>query len=60
MTQFMSKEDVKEITQDVEATDTVETEVIEVEEVSATPAATETTSETVVEEIVETEVKSEE
>ena len=36
MTQFMSKEDVKEITQDVEATDTVETEVIEVEEVSTT------------------------
>ena len=59
MTQFMSKEDVKEITQDVEAIDTVETEVVEVEEVSATPAATEETPETVVEEIVEAEVKSE-
>ncbi len=59
MTQFMSKEDVKEITQDVEATETVETELVEVEEVSATPTATEETSETVVEEIVETEVKSE-
>jgi len=60
MTQYMSKEDVKEITQDVEATETVKTEVVEVEEVSATPAATEEISETVVEEIVETEVKSEE
>ena len=57
MTQFMSKEDVKEITQDVENTETVETEVVE--EVSATPTATEETSETVVEEIIETEVKSE-
>ncbi|MBC8310863.1 MAG: 30S ribosomal protein S1 [Candidatus Marinimicrobia bacterium] len=53
----MSKEDVKEITQDVENTETVETEVVE--EVSATPTATEETSETVVEEIIETEVKSE-
>jgi len=57
MTQFMSKEAVKEITQDVEATETVESEVVE--QVSATPTATEEPSETVVEEIVETEVKSE-
>ena len=53
----MSKEAVKEITQDVEATETVESEVVE--QVSATPTATEEPSETVVEEIVETEVKSE-
>jgi len=58
MTQFMSNEDVKEITQDVDATEAVETEVVE--EVSVTPIATEETSETVVEEIVETVVKSEE
>lgn len=57
MTQLMSKEDVKEITQDVESAEAVETEIVE--EVSATPTTTKETSETVVEEIIETEDKAE-
>ena len=57
MTQLMSKEDVKEITQDVESAEAVETEIVE--ELSATPTTTEETSETVVEEIIETEDKAE-
>ena len=50
MTQFMSKEEVKEITQDVESTEEVITESVNVEEASATPETTEVPSEIVVEE----------